>query len=134
MIEINEIEVIRDHIEEQLNMKRDNNLKQIKKDIEEGVYGGRYVKDHGNYYYVIGACATIEDYYWVKINKHREICFDSCVGVPGELIFEVPENMIFLEYLLTWEAKDVADKVKSFVESTGKDVLFTKINIKGELY
>ena len=134
MILINEIKAIKEHIEEQLNMKRDNNLKLIKQDIEEGVYGGRYVKDHGITYYVVGACATLEDYYWVKINKHREICFDSCVGAPGDLLFEVPDEMISLEYLLKWEAKDVADKVKSFVESTGKDVLFTKINIKGELY
>lgn len=133
-MEISEIEIIREHIEEQLNMKRDNNLKQIRKDIEEGVYGGRYVKEHGQYYYVVGACATLEDYYWVRINKNREIGFSSCVGEPGMIVFETPESMVSLEYLLKWEAKDVADKVKNFVGSTGKDVLFTKINIKGELY
>lgn len=131
---IDYIEGIKAHIEEQLSMNRDNNLKSIKDDIENGKFGGQYVNENGRHYYVVAACSTIEDYYWVRINKDREIQFSSCVGVPGEVLSETPADMSVLDYLLKWEAKDVADKVKSFVESTGKDVLFTKINIKGELY
>ena len=131
---IDEKYIIRHHIEEQLSMNRDNNLKSIKDDIENGKFGGQYVNENGRHYYVVAACSTIEDYYWVRINKDREIQFSSCVGVPGEVLSETPADMSVLDYLLKWEAKDVADKVKSFVESTGKDVLFTKINIKGELY
>ncbi len=131
---IDEKYIIRHHIEEQLSMNRDNNLKSIKDDIENGKFGGQYVKDNGQYYYVVAACSTIEDYYWVRINKYREIQFSSCVGDPGEVLSETPADMSVLDYLLKWEAEDVAKKVYSYVESTGKDMLFTKVNIKGKLY
>ena len=133
-MEINEKYIIRHHIEEQLSMNRENNLKLIKHEIEDGVFGGRYVNENGRHYYVVAACSTIEDYYWVRINKDREIQFSSCVGVPGEVLSETPADMTVLDYLLKWEAEDVAKKVYTYIESTGKDVLFTKVNIKGKLY
>ena len=131
---IDEKYIIRHHIEEQLSMNRDNNLKSIKADIENGKFGGQYVNENGKHYYVVAACSTIEDYYWVRINKDREIQFSSCVGVPGEVLSETPADMSVLDYLLKWEAEDVAKKVYSYIESTGKDMLFTKVNIKGKLY
>ena len=131
---IDEKYIIRHHIEEQLSMNRDNNLKSIKADIENGKFGGQYVNENGRHYYVVAACSTIEDYYWVRINKDREIQFSSCVGVPGEVLSETPADMSVLDYLLKWEAKDVAKKVYTYIESTGNDVLFTKVNIKGKLY
>jgi hypothetical protein len=131
---IDYIEGIKAHIEEQLSMNRDNNLKSIKDDIENGKFGGQYVNENGRHYYVVAACSTIEDYYWVRINKDREIQFSSCVGVPGEVLSETPADMSVLDYLLKWEAEDVAKKVYTYIESTGKDVLFTKVNIKGKLY
>lgn len=131
---IDYIEGIKAHIEEQLSMNMDNNLKSIKDDIENGKFGGQYVNENGRHYYVVAACSTIEDYYWVRINKDREIQFSSCVGVPGEVLSETPADMSVLDYLLKWEAEDVAKKVYSYIESTGKDVLFTKVNIKGKLY
>ena len=131
---IDEKYIIRHHIEEQLSMNRDNNLKSIKADIENGKFGGQYVNENGRHYYVVAACSTIEDYYWVRINKDREIQFSSCVGVPGEVLSEIPADMSVLDYLLKWEAEDVAKKVYSYIESTGKDMLFTKVNIKGKLY
>ena len=134
MIEINEIEIIREHVEEQLSMSRDNNLKSIKHEIEDGIFGGQYVNENGKHYYVVAACSTIEDYYWVRINKDREIQFSSCVGVPGEVLSETPADMTVLDYLLKWEAEDVAKKVYEYIESTGHDMLFTKVNIKGKLY
>ena len=39
-----------------------------------------------------------------------------------------------LDYLLKWEPEDVAKKVYEYVDSTGHDMLFTKVNIKGKLY
>jgi hypothetical protein len=131
---INEIKAIKDHIEECLAMTGDNNLKQIKQDIENGTFGGQYVNENGRHYYVVAACSTIEDYYWVRINRDREIQFSSCVGVPGEVLSEIPADMSVLDYLLRWEAEDVAEKVYSYIDSTGHDVLFTKVNIKGKLY
>ena len=131
---MNEIEIIREHIEEQLSMNRDNNLKQIKDEIENGKFGGQYVNENGRHYYVVAASSTIEDYYWVRINKDREIQFSSCVGVPGEVLSEIPADMSVLDYLLRWEAEDVAKKVYSYIDSTGHDMLFTKVNIKGKLY
>ena len=134
MIEINEIEIIREHIEEQLLMNKDNNIKSIKHEIEDGVFGGQYVNENGRHYYVVAACSTIEDYYWVRINKDREIQFSSCVCNPGEVLSETPADMSVLDYLLRWEAEDVAKKVYSYIDSTGHDMLFTKVNIKGKLY
>ena len=133
-MEIDEKYIIRHHIEEQLSMDRDNNLKQIKDEIENGKFGGQYVNENGRHYYVVAACSTIEDYYWVRINKDREIQFSSCVGVPGEVLSEIPADMSVLDYLLRWEPENVAKKVYSYIDSTGHDMLFTKINIKGKLY
>ena len=134
MLKINEIKIIKEHIEEQLSMDRYNNLKSIKEDIECGKFGGQYVNENGRHYYVVAACSTIEDYYWVRINKDREIQFSSCAGVPGEVLSETPADMTVLDYLLKWEAEDVAKKVYTYIESTGHDMLFTKVNIKGKLY
>lgn len=131
---INEIKAIKDHIEECLAMTRDNNLKQIKQEIEDGTFGGQYVNENGRHYYVVAACSTIEDYYWVRINRDREIQFSSCVATPGEVLSETPADMSVLDYLLRWEAEEVAEKVYSYIDGTGHDVLFTKINIKGKLY
>lgn len=131
---IDEIKAIKEHIKVCLEMDKDNNLKSIIKDIEDNIYGGKYVVDNGIHYYVVAACSTIEDYYWVRINKNREIQFASCVGSPGDILNEVPADMTVLDYLIRWEGKEVADKVKEYIESTGHDVLFTKVNINGVLY
>lgn len=133
-MKIDEKYIIRHHIEEQLSMDKDNNLKQIKDEIENGKFGGQYVNENGRHYYVVAASSTIEDYYWVRINKDREIQFSSCVGNPGEVMNEVPADMSVLDYLLKWEPEEVAKKVYSYIESTGHDMLFTKVNIKGKLY
>lgn len=131
---IDEINQIKEHISVMLNMDRDNNLKLIKEDVESSKYGGQYVNDRGRHYYVVAACSTIEDYYWVRINKDREISFSSCVGKPGEVMNEVPADMSVLDYLIRWEGDEVASKVKEYVDSTGHDVLFTKVNVNGVLY
>jgi hypothetical protein len=70
----------------------------------------------------------------VRINKDREIQFSSCVCNPGEVLSETPADMSVLDYLLKWEPEDIAKKVYEYIESTGHDMLFTKVNIKGKLY
>ena len=134
MLIIDEIKAIKAHIKEMLSMDRDNNLKSIKEDIEYGKYGGKYVNENGRHYYVVAACSTVEDYYWVRINKDREIQFSSCVGNPGEILDNAPADMSVLDYLIRWESEDVAKKVYEYIDSTGHDVLFTKVNINGKLY
>lgn len=134
MLIIDEIKAIKEHIKEMLNMDRDNNLKLIKDEIENGKFGGQYVNENGRHYYVVAACSTVEDYYWVRINKDREIGFSSCVGNPGEILDNAPADMSVLDYLIRWEGDDVAKKVYEYIDSTGHDVLFTKVNVNGKLY
>ena len=131
---MDEIKAIKEHIGAMLNMDKDNNLKVIKDEVESGKYGGQYVNDDGRHYCVVAACSTAEDYYWVRINKDREIRFSSCVGNPGEVLNDVPEDMSVLDYLIRWEGDEVANKVKEYIDSTGHDVLFTKVNVNGKLY
>lgn len=136
---IDEIKAIKDHIELQLNMERENNLKAIKQDIEDPDngshgYGGKYIKSHGKYYLVVAACSTIEDYYYVLVDKDRCKSFSSCVGSPGDIIDYVPAEMSIVQYLIENEPKDFAANIKRYIDSTGHDVLFTKINLSGTLY
>lgn len=128
------IDIIKTHIQVCLEMDRDNNLKLIKDEIESGKYGGKYVNENGRHYYIVAACSTVEDYYWVRINKDREIGFSSCVGNPGEILDEAPADMSVLDYLMKIDPQEIVDDVKRYIESTGHDVLFTKVNINGILY
>ena len=131
---MNDIEIIKNHIKEQLNSPRDNNLKSIKNDIESGVFGGRFVNDNGKHYYVVAATSTIEDYYWVLIDKDRNIRFSSCVGNPGVVIDIVPIDMTVVYWIITHNPKEFANVIKAHIDETEADVLFTKINLEGKLY
>ena len=133
---IDEIKAIKDHIELQLNMERENNLKLIKQEIEDpnNGYGGKYINSNGKYYLVVAACSTIEDYYYVLVDKDRYKSFSSCVGSPGDIIDYVPAEMSIVQYLIENEPKDFAENIKRYVNNTGHDVLFTKINLLGTLY
>lgn len=130
---MNDITLIENHIKEQLNMERENNLKLIKKDIEENGYGGKYIYDGRKYYYITAATSTIEDYYYVALNEDREIHFISCVGKLN-IQEHLPPGMETLDYVLNIDPRDIADDIKKYIKRTGSDVLFTKININGELY
>lgn len=129
------IEDIKKHIKEQLEMERDNNLKLIKKEIEEGEIGGHYCKSINDVFYVVAATSTIEDYYYVVINRDREIKFISCVG-SLEVLNEIPPttDMYVLDYLIRFDGEEIANDVKQYIEKTKTDVLFTKVNVNGKLY
>lgn len=129
------IKDIKKHIREQLEMERDNNLKLIKKEIEEGEIGGHYCESINDVFYVVAATSTIEDYYYVVINRDREIKFISCVG-SLEVLNEIPPttDMYVLDYLIRFDGEEIANDVKRYIEKTKTDVLFTKINVNGRLY
>lgn len=128
-------DLVRAHITEQLSMERENNLKLIKKDIEEGLFGGKYCNDGATTYYIVGATATDEDYYYVGITKDRSIHFISAVAwlqVVEENLNDA--NFSVWKYLVRHEPETIVNDVKRYIDSTRADVLFTKINIGGKLY
>ena len=134
MIIIDKIGIIMDHIREQLDMSRNNNLKDIKAEIENGNIGGRYCMNAaGNIVYVVGACATIEDYYYVVVNKDREILFESCIGemTPSGTH---PNNYSVLDWLIKFEPGDMAADIIRYMQGRDSEVMFTKVNINGVLY
>ena len=69
---------IQDHIDNQLSMERDNNLKQIKREVEEK-FEGNFITDGSRIFYLVGACATHEDYYYVCLDSKNNIRFVTCV-------------------------------------------------------
>ena len=77
----NTIPSIKKHIDEKLNSPSKNNLKEIKETIESGYIGGKWCTDGHQMGFVVGAVATIEDYYYVVLSpKYYRIKYWSCVG------------------------------------------------------
>lgn len=131
---MDEIKAILEHISKAEATDTVNNLKLIRDEIENGEYGGRYCKDgSGTVYYIVAASSTIEDYYYIGINRQREIHFISCVGEMTPLD-EAPLDFSVLNFLIKFEPECIVSDVKRYVESTGQDVFFTKINVGGKLY
>lgn len=127
-------DIIKAHIKNCLEMDRDNNLKDIKRNIEDNIYGGQYIFDTtGKYYYIVGACSTVEDYYYVAINTDREIYFLSCIN-NFKVVDTLPPGMSMLDYLMKLDPQEIADDVKTYINSIEHSVLFTKVNINGILY
>ena len=77
----NTIPSIKEHIEKQLNSSSTNNLKIIKEEIENGKIGGRWCTDGSKIGLIVGAVATIEDYYYVSLTPETyKVQYWSCVG------------------------------------------------------
>lgn len=123
---------IQEHVNNQLSMERDNNLKQIKKEVEEHL-GGKFVTNGSEIFYLVAACATHEDYYYVCLDSKNKIGFLSCVG-HIELIDEVcPDEFEYLVSLIRGSNPAlVAEHVKSVINKSEIDVLFTPIIIEGK--
>lgn len=106
----------------------------VKTEIESGSLGGKYCKDvTGNIYYIVGVTVTDEDFYWVGINHKRQICFLPCIGIlepvdTGSIDFSM------LNYLIKHEPLTIANDVKRYISSIGRDALISKINVNGVLY
>ncbi len=126
---------IKEHIKNQLEMEKENNLKLIKYDIEHGELGGKYIRgSRGQIFYVAAASSTIEDYYWVLLDTDRKVYYDSCVAKPGEILEYIPASMSVLQYIIDNDPECLAEDIRNAVENAGEDVLFTKINLGGKLY
>lgn len=131
---MNKVQEIKKWVDIDLNSPNENNATIIKSDIESGRVGGRYCLECGgpNVYYVVAATSTDEDYYWVCIDKRMNMKFSSCVGRMDPIDPDI--NFSVLDYLIKHDPKSIYDKVVNFINSTGTDYLFTKINIGGKLY
>jgi hypothetical protein len=129
------IKEIKQYVDEQLKSSRENNAKIIKHEIESGKIGGRYCLEGGgpNVYYVVAATSTDEDYYWVCIDKRRNVRFSSCVG-RMDPVADQGLDFSILDYLIKHDPKSIYERVIDYINSTGSDYLFTKINIGGKLY
>lgn len=124
---------IQEHINKQLSMERDNNLKQIKKEVEETL-GGRFITDGSKIYYLVGACATHEDYYYVCLNSENQVWFLTCVG-HIELINETcPDGFEYLISIIRGNPESVIEHVKKAINNSEIDVLFTPIIIENVKY
>ena len=121
---------IQEHINKQLSMERDNNLKQIKKEVEETL-GGKFVTDGSEIYYLVGACATHEDYYYVCLDKRGNIRFLSCVG-RLEIVDDVFKTDCSYLYnkIRTQERNSLINHIKNTIDKSEIDVLFTPIYIE----
>ena len=117
---------IQDHIDNQLSMERDNNLKQIKREVEEK-FEGNFITDGSRIFYLVGACATHEDYYYVCLDSKNNIRFVTCVE-KIELINEIhPIGFEFLISIIRESSEIIVDYVKSIIDKSDIDVLFTPI-------
>lgn len=78
----NTIPSIKEHIEKQLNSSSTNNLKIVKEEIETGKIGGKWCEnDTKEVGFIVGAVATIEDYYYVSLTPETyKVQYWSCVG------------------------------------------------------
>lgn len=113
-------------------MKATENV--VKNEIESGSLGGKYCKDvTGCVYYIVGVTVTDDDYYWIGINRNREIRFLSCVGkmIPTDIC---NEDFSFLNYLIKFEPLTIVNDVNRYIKNMKKDVLISKINVNGKLY
>lgn len=125
---------IQEHINKQLSMERDNNLKQIKKEVEETL-GGKFITDGSEIYYLVGACATHEDYYYVCLNSKNQIRFLTCVGHVDFINEICPNGFEYLISIIRGNNPElVVEHVKNIINNSEIDVLFTPIIIENIKY
>lgn len=121
----NTIPSIKEHIEKQLNSSSTNNLKIIKEEIENGKIGGRWCTDGSNIGLIIGAVATIEDYYYVVLTPNDyKLQYWSCVGSVKPVIYGDDYNF---EKMFPMTLKDLAKEQLKKDENV--QILFTKLMI-----
>lgn len=84
---------IRIGIKDEEESKNENNLKSIRRKIEEN--GGKFIKTDfkEKEALLLGAVATDEDYYYVSVDAEYNVEFDSCVGKFGEVLSECPKAL-----------------------------------------
>ena len=114
---------IKKFIDDKLNEKDFNVLKEIKQEVE--MDGGSFVSFYGDIFYLVGATSTDEDYYYLCLDKDAHIVYESCVGVHKKLE-QTPKGF---EKLLKEIKNNKSELLKRIEDSVngGIDVLFTKI-------
>ena len=119
-----EREHIRKHIRhciENPDEEESKNLVDIRTQLNE--MGGRCIRGiSGDDLYMIGATATDEDYYYVYIGPDYRITASSCVGTPGEILGDVPEEL----RKFTVPDTEVSDRVRDAIilHMTGSPEMF----------
>lgn len=99
-----------------------SNAAQIYAEIEE--IGGTVCTDGYGYFFLVGAVATEEDYYYVVIDKDDEIRYLSCVGGIKQST-DRSMNIIF-ENHIKFCGLELKEKVDESIEK-GDHVLITRL-------
>ena len=121
------------HIEEMKNSPHENNLKLIYDKVIK--LGGNVIREYNSaeYYYLVGAASTHEDYYYVVLDKDRRLRFLSCVG-KIELVDKIPADLSVLLYLVSHDPNSLVQYIRKTINDSKVDVLFTPIIINNKHY
>lgn len=127
-------DLIKKRIDSQLANKTENNMQLIKKEIEKKCGGYFELSSGGDIGYIVGASSTLEDYYYVYIDKLNNIGFQSCVGKIKYLGKNMPNNdFSVVDWLIKHDPNSLVIKIKNVLQRN-PDVLFTSIYINGKKY
>lgn len=121
------------HIEEMKNSPHENNLKLIYDKVIK--LGGNVIREYNSaeYYYLVGAASTHEDYYYVVLDKDRRLRFLTCVG-KIELVDKIPADLSVLLYLVSHDPNSLVQYIRKTINDSKVDVLFTPIIINNKHY
>lgn len=118
--------IVNKHIEE---VKKDpkSNYNIIVNEVNRD--GGKYIKfDNDDIGFLICATSTIEDYYYMYMDKDRNIKMSSCVG--GYEIIESPEtiqNLSVLNYIRKHDKMYIKEKITRYIKNLKYDKVITNI-------
>ena len=91
--------------------------------------GGKYIKfDNDDIGFLICATSTIEDYYYMYMDKDRNIKMSSCIG--GYEIIESSEtirNLSVLSYIRIHDNMYMKEKIKQYIKNLKYDKVITNI-------
>ena len=125
-------ELNKQHASSQINSDQDNNLKLIKRELENK-YGGSFISFHNSQpVYCICAVDSEDDYYWVGINKDYKLKYFTCCGNPT-ILKKIPEEL----YTFNLELKDDPESILKIINeelSKVSDFPFTDIYLGDNVY
>lgn len=121
------------HIEEMKSSPSENNLKRIYNKVIN--MGGNLIIEYNSAqcYYLVGAVSTHEDYYYVVLDKDRELRFLTCTG-KIELADVIPADFSVLLYLVSHDPNSLVQYIRNTIDTSKVDVLFTPIIINNKQY
>lgn len=127
-------DLIKKRIDSKLANKTENNMQLIKKEIEKKRGGYFELSNGGDIGYIVGASSTLEDYYYVYVDKSNNIGFQSCVGKIKYIGKNIPNNNFsVVDWLIKHDPKSLVIKIKNVLQRN-QDVLFTSIYLNGKRY